>query len=122
MKKYVAIFVSMLALMFVSTSCQPESFDQYDLVGVWENDDNAGEFWRYRSDLTGCTWDEGDDVTEEEAQEFTWTLVVNTLTQIHIIEISNTQIPKVYTVTELTSSSLVYEDDFGKSYYFSRVE
>lgn len=122
MKKYVAIFVSMLALMFVNTSCQPESFNQYDLVGVWENDDNAGEFWRYRSDLTGCTWDEGDDVTEEEAQEFTWTLVVNTLTQIHIIEISNTQIPKVYTVTELTSSSLVYEDYFGKSYYFSRVE
>lgn len=122
MKKYVAIFVSMLALMFVSTSCQLESFNQYDLVGVWENDDNAGEFWRYRSDLTGCTWDEGDDVTEEEAQEFTWTLVVNTLTQIHIIEISNTQIPKVYTVTELTSSSLVYEDFFGKSYYFSRVE
>lgn len=122
MKKYVAIFVSMLALMFVNTSCQLESFDQYDLVGVWENDDNAGEFWRYRSDLTGCTWDEGDDVTEEEAQEFTWTLVVNTLTQIHIIEISNTQIPKVYTVTELTSSSLVYEDVFGKSYYFSRVE
>ena len=53
MKKYVAIFVSMLALMFVSTSCQLESFNQYDLVGVWENDDNAGEFWRYRSDLTG---------------------------------------------------------------------
>ncbi len=122
MKKVLVVFASMLVLMFIGTSCETEVYSPVDMVGVWENDDNAGEYWRYRGDGTGCTWDTGEDVSESEAQEFTWTLVVKTLTQIHIIEISNTQIPKVYTVTELTSSSLVYEDMFGKSYYFSRVE
>lgn len=122
MKKVCGILLAVLSVMLLSTSCEPMVFDQYDLVGVWENDDNAGEFWRYRSDLTGCTWDEGDDVLEDEAQEFTWTLEVRTLTQIHIIEITGGGIPKVYTVTELTSSSLVYEDLFGNAFYFSRVE
>lgn len=123
MKKICGVLLAMMALLSLSTACtKEEEFAQEDLVGVWENDDNAGEFWRYRSDLTGCTWDEGEDVQESEAQKFTWTLETNVLTQIHIIEISGSGIPKVYTVTELTSSSLVYEDSFGKAYYFTRVE
>ena len=122
MKKTFSLFASMLAILLLSTSCEPVAYDRFDMVGVWENDDKPGEYWRYRSDLTGCTWDTSEDVLEEEAQEFTWTLEVKTLTQIHIIEISGGGIPKVYTVTELTSSSLVYEDSFGNSYYFSRVE
>lgn len=30
-------------------------------------------------------------------------------------------VPKVYTVTKLTSTTLSYEDDYGKSYTFTKV-
>ena len=66
------------------------------------------------------TWDEADDVTEDEAQLFTWTLVESELTHIHILEMGGT-VPKVYTVTELTATSLKYKDDFGKSFSFTKV-
>ncbi|MDR1459744.1 MAG: hypothetical protein LBI60_05990, partial [Bacteroidales bacterium] len=57
---------------------------------------------------TGYFWDEGEDVSENEAQTFTWTLEKSELTQIHDMEISGAKVPKTYTVTELTASSLKY--------------
>ena len=30
-------------------------------------------------------------------------------------------VPKVYTVTELTASTLSYEDDYGKTHTFTKV-
>ena len=72
------------------------------------------------ADGTGGTWDTADDVTEEEAQDFTWTLVNAELTHIHILEIGG-HVPKVYTVTELTSSTLTYNDDFGVEFSFTKV-
>ena len=32
------------------------------------------------------------------------------------------RIPKVYNITQLTNTSLVYEDDYGVKHYFIRVE
>jgi len=42
------------------------------------------------------------------------------LTNIHILKIGGS-VPKVYTVTELTSTSLKYQDDFGAKFSFSKV-
>ncbi len=119
MKKIIIslVAVALTALLFVSC----EEFEQYDetlLIGKWES---GTLYYRYFVDGTGYTWDEGDDVMEEEAQDFTWSLVQSELTHNHILEIGGT-VPKLYTVLELTSSSLVYEDDFGKRFSFTRVE
>jgi hypothetical protein len=67
------------------------------------------------------TWDTSDDVTEEEALPFTWTLEEDDLIQIHILEMGG-KIPKSYTVTALTTTNLNYHDDYGKSYSFTRVD
>jgi hypothetical protein len=103
---------------FLLASCEKEEiFDESFLPGKWES---GTMYYRYFSNGDGYSWDEGDDVTEEEAQGFTWTLEHSVLTHIHILEIGGT-VPRVYTVTELTPSSLKYEDDFGRSYSFTKV-
>ena len=108
------IVVSMLA---VSCETEPISFDDSLLIGKWQS---GTLFYKYLADYTGGTWDTADDVPEEDAQAFTWTLVNAELTHIHILEIGGT-VPKVYTVTELTTSSLKYNDDFGVEFSFTKV-
>lgn len=119
MKQITLIFLSISLLVLFSTSCTEEedihpSFDQTLIIGKWKS---GTLFERYDSNKSGATWDTSDDVTEDEAQEFTWTIEKDVLEQIHIIE-NGGSTPKVYTITDLTASSLKYEDDFGNSKSF----
>jgi hypothetical protein len=91
-----------------------EKFDKTFLPGYWVSG-TLHEF--YNANGTGYTWDTADDVTEEEAQPFTWTLEKATLTQIHKMEMGG-NVPKTYTVTKLNTTSLEYHDDYGKYYSF----
>jgi hypothetical protein len=93
------------------------SFDETLLFGKWQS---GTLFYKFISDGSGSTWDTSDDVTETEAQGFKWTLIASELIYIHILEIGG-WLPKVYTVTELTESTLIYEDDFGKEFSFDKV-
>jgi hypothetical protein len=93
------------------------SFDQSLLIGKWKS---GTLYYKYLADGTGGTWDTADDVTEAEAQAFTWTLVDAELTHIHKLQIGGS-VPKVYTVTELTETALKYHDDFGASFSFTKV-
>ena len=103
------------------------------LIGKWQrpspiNEDSL-EYYRYDKDGFGFTWDTGDDVTETEAQEFQWELELNTektkkdqpyiLTHIHIMEMG-ASVPKVYGVTKLTAKELVYVDDYGNLFSFTK--
>ncbi len=108
-----------LTASFFIVSCETEEdpFDETLLIGKWQS---GTLYYKYFDDGSGATWDTGDDVTEEEAQEFTWTLVQSELTHIHIMEMGGV-VPKVYTVTELTATTLKYKDDFDKSYSFTKV-
>lgn len=93
---------------------QKEKFDKTLLPGYWVSG-TVHEF--YNANGTGYTWDTEDDVTEEEAQPFTWTLEKATLTQIHQMEMGG-NVPKTYTVTKLNATTLEYHDDYGKYYTF----
>jgi hypothetical protein len=119
MKRTVFYIAFCLTIAFLVVSCEkePEFFDEALLIGKWQS---GTLFYRYQTDGSGTTWDEADDVTEEEGQLFTWTLVESELTHIHILEIGGT-VPKIYTVTELTASTLSYRDDFGKSFSFTKT-
>ncbi len=74
---------------------------------------------RYNANGTGYTWDTADDVSEAEAQPFNWSLVGNTLTQNHKMEMGGI-IPKTYTVTKLNTTTLIYQDNYGKTYTFTK--
>lgn len=68
----------------------------------------------------GTTWDESDDVSEDEAQLFNWTLAGSTLKHEHVGTF--VAVPKIYTITSLTSNSLDYRDDYGTTHHFSKVK
>ena len=118
MKHLKLILIAILAVSAIivsMSSCSPDpdvELDKTLLYGKWQ-ETNSLNFEVYKADGTGYTWDEADDVTEAEAQPFTWTLEDGILTHIHIMEMG-ADIPKVYTVTKLTATELSYEDDFGK--------
>lgn len=118
----VAIF-AFSAIILSFTSCSPDTdieFDETLLYGKWQENDTQN-FEVYKEDGTGYTWDEADDVTEAEAQHFTWTLEGENLTHIHIMEMG-ANIPKVYTVTKLSATELAYKDDYGKIHTFSKIQ
>ena len=118
-KKTLFYLTMCIVLSFLAVSCKTLEtfFDDTLLIGKWQS---GTLFYKYLDDGTGGTWDTADDVTEEEAQAYTWTLVNAELTHIHILEIGGT-VPKVYTVTELTAASLKYHDDFGVNFSFTKV-
>ena len=119
MKKISFYLISFICISFLFASCQKEdeSFDEYLLYGKWRS---GTLYYKYLSNGSGTTWDTKDEVTEEEGQAFTWTLIKSELKQLHMLEIGGI-VPKVYTVTELTSTSLKYKDDFGKTFSFVKI-
>lgn len=123
MKK--TLFLSAMCLVAVVclfSSCAPEEqpLDESLLIGKWQS---GTLYEKYEANHTGTTWNTAEDVTEAEAQKFTWTLEKNILTQIHIMEMTGQgTVPKVYTVITLNATTLKYEDDFGNQKTFTKVQ
>ena len=126
MKNFKSILIAIFAfsaIILSFSSCSPDTdieFDETLLYGKWQENDTQN-FEVYKEDGTGYTWDEADDVTEAEAQHFTWTLEGETLQHIHIMEMG-AKLPKVYTVTKLSATELAYKDDYGKIHTFSKIQ
>ncbi|GHV66320.1 hypothetical protein FACS1894199_09480 [Bacteroidia bacterium] len=130
-RKIGGLAVSLAILLFTFAACQEDdettkkaaqNIDKTLLYGKWKNNNKTGEYWKYESNNTGSTWDESEDVHEDEAQAFRWTLSGSELKQFHKMESGEAEIPKgEYTITTLSASSLKYKDKF-KSYSFTKVE
>ena len=120
-------FASSLVLVaFLVTGCNlfnfgdEENIDISMIVGTWVRDGSYYE--QYQGDGTGKYWDEGDDVYEDEAIPFTWEFESedNTLIKYYTTTFG-TVIPKSYTVVALDEQELKYEDDYGSSYVYTKV-
>lgn len=68
----------------------------------------------YLADGTGRMWDTADDVSDAEAQRFSWTLDSNLLTLICHLELGGV-VPKRYVVTFADDENLSYKDPYGKA-------
>ena len=125
MKRITYYLFSIILLSVVLNSCTNDvpMFDQSLLIGKWVSTVSPGtEYYRYDTGGTGVTWDTSDNVTEAEGLPYTWTLVNADLTLIHIMVTGGNGVPKVYTVTELTSTTLKYKDDFNSTYSYVKVK
>ena len=133
MKKLLHFFLFLIVVLSFSACGDIPLENGYDasmLYGKWQEGSVFEQY--YSSNIervlangdtvqaNGTTWDESDDVSEDEAQLFNWTLTGSTLKHEHVGTF--VMVPKIYTVTSLTSSELVYEDDYGKAHHFSKVE
>ncbi|OJV39192.1 MAG: hypothetical protein BGO29_02980 [Bacteroidales bacterium 36-12] len=112
----------LLALVFIAiamVSCMPEDdiFDETLLYGKWKS---GTEFYRFDSDGKGKNWDAAETEEDDEGGSFTWTLVKADLTVIRITTTTGSGIPHTYTVLELTSSKLKFNDGF-EDQTFSKV-
>ncbi|MBQ0129159.1 MAG: hypothetical protein KBT57_04905 [bacterium] len=120
MKKHLFLIIGCLLMAFVS-SCNPTEntdVDANQIYGKWRD---GTVYERYDSDGTGVTWDTADDVTEAEAQPFSWTLNGTRLLQEHQLVEMGAVLPKVYTVTKLDPNNFNYVDDYGFGHNFVRV-
>ena len=112
MKRLALIILSLAFAALFTSSCSTDddetkpSFDESLIIGKWKS---GTLFERYDSNKSGATWDTDDDVSEKEAQGFTWTIDKDQLEQIHII-VSGGNVPKVYTITDLTETTMAYKD------------
>lgn len=122
LKLFIIAIIAVTAIIVSMSSCSPDTnveLDQTLLIGKWQ-ETNTLNFEVYGKDGSGYTWDEADDVTEAEAQPFTWGLNGNVLTQVHTMEMGG-NVPKRYTVTKLTATELIYEDNYGKVHSFDKI-
>lgn len=133
MKKLLHIILGLVAFMSLASCGDIPHEDDYDvsyLYGKWQEGTVFEHYYNSPIErvlpngdtvkVNGTTWDEADDITEDEAQLFNWTLTGNTLKHEHIGTF--VMVPKLYTITALSSSSLVYQDDYGVTHHFSKVE
>lgn len=122
LKLFIIEIIAVTAIIVSMSSCSPDTdveFDRTLLIGKWQ-ETNTLNFEVYGKDGSGYTWDEADDVTEAEAQHFTWGLNGDVLTQVHTMEMGG-NVPKTYTVTKLTATELIYEDNYGKVHSFDKI-
>lgn len=92
------------------------------LTGLWIMS-GSQEYWRYRADHTGVYWDASQDITEEESNlTFSWSLDEDVLTHVSTGAIGNQAVPKVYTIKDINSNYMRWEDDYGLSYTFEKTE
>lgn len=151
-QKKIVISLMVMALLTGCGIFQKPSFYESDLIGRWEapsesdiepegqmqyvvflNDrDSTGEY-RY-----GYMWDMGDhyDWPEESGSYedfllneeyhgngwFRWKLTGDNLMEYHFMSEGWAEIPKSYTITVLSATTLTYQDDFKKSHTFTRVK
>ncbi|MFI3297696.1 MAG: hypothetical protein R3Y59_08740 [bacterium] len=114
--------VAALAVLFTMSSCEDliTTFDETLLPGRWQEDTL---FEVYNEDGTGYTWDTADDVSESEAQTFSWEIESGYfLIQYHDMESSEATIPKTYTITSLSDTEFAYMDSYGTTHTFVRID
>lgn len=119
MKRTAGIFAACLSLCFLLASCKKNEpdFDENLLLGRWVE---GTEYYRYDNGHTGATWDTGEDVSEDEALPFTWSLSGNRLIHYHTME-GGQVVPQAYTMTRLSSQELKYHDNAGAEHSFTKV-
>ena len=135
MKKSTILFgvVAIVAMMMTSCQIEKPSFQEADLLGLWQENgqeafvrftdepDPAGEY-KY-----GREWNEGEGTFESDLKQygngwFKYKLVQNDLKEIHLMDNSSAEVPKIYTVLQLTDDVLKYRDDRGVITTFIKVE
>lgn len=117
-------FLFSFTMFFVSCSKEEHiKVKSTQLHGLWKKS-NTQEFWRFKEDNTGVTWDEAEDVSEEESNmTFEWSIAHgDELTCIFRGEMGNQAVPKLYVIKEISETKMKWEDYYGITYVYVKVE
>ena len=132
MRKLICFAMGLLLLVGTSAcvGTGPDSdIDKTLLYGTWQEGSVYERYYATPIDfrlpngntvqVNGTTWDAADDISEEEAQAFNWTLTGSTMVHEHVGTFIT--VPKVYTINTLTSNQLTYSDNYGRTHYYSKI-
>ena len=120
MKKIVPILIISAVLMtLLLVSCgkkdEPEPTKSYSelIVGRWKTDAAEPYFEVYNSNGTGHMWDTADDIQEEEADQFDWTMDEEhkELTQNVHFQGGQGDVPQYCNILILNETTLKYNND-----------
>ena len=118
--KRVLFFVTFVLIAAAFHSCETvEEFDETLLYGKWKQTGSSPYHYRYDSNHSGVRWKPDDNVLEEEGEKFTWQLEKSELERIHIRTIDGGGVPEIFTVIELTATSLKYKNE-SRTYSFTK--
>jgi hypothetical protein len=122
MKRFRYLLLLVLSTLSLA-GCGPEDIVEVypaDLHGLWVRNQ---EYWRFKDDNTGVTWDESEDITEEESNlKFEWTLSRDELTCVFRGAQGNQAVPKLYVIRSISSTQMTWEDYYGIEYTFRKVQ
>ena len=88
------------------------------VVGRWKTSD-GGHYEVYDSNGTGHMWDPADDVQEDEADQFNWTIDEGNKTMTQIIHYQGGQgdVPQYCNILKLDESTFKYNNEGWRAEY-----
>lgn len=123
MRKIVSILlIAAVVVTLGMVSCKkenPESSKSYSelIVGRWKTSD-GGHYEVYNSDGTGHMWDPADDVQEDEADQFDWSIDSNNkLTQTIHFQGGQADLPQYCNILTLDESTFKYNNEGWRATY-----
>ena len=123
MRNFRFLFLALVGIALASCDMFNKTTPSYqlsDLQGLWQenNTEHYVRFTKEQSEETGYLygreWDEAEDITEDDLlpkgngwfkYQFKST---GDLTEIHLMDNGGAEIPKIYVVSKLTDTDLVY--------------
>ena len=138
MKVFRLVCIALVGLAMTSCGLFNNNNPEYklsDLQGLWQenNTEHFVRFTKEQSDeagyLYGREWNEDEDVFESDLKPYGngWFKYLfetsGNLTEIHLMDNGGAEIPKVYVVTKLSSTTLEYyeKDRTSNKFSFSKV-
>lgn len=126
MKKNQAIkhsgIIALLLAVVLLAGCKKDvvsvNLSDGDITGLWKKD-GTNEYWRYRSDHTGCKYNTDEGFSEEfPSYDYEWSVSGDQLR--HVTLEQGVPITRIYTVTYISSSSMEREEEVG-TYHLTKI-
>lgn len=119
MKKILYLFLLLGVCLVIPTSCKKDRLEVKpdQLWGEWAMNDYH---WTFNEDFSGKKiYTGGDyDPDDETNGDFTWNVDVDELEVIF----TTYQITKLFTITDISSSSMTWEDVYGRTMKFTKQD
>ena len=123
MKKILIVLIAAFIVTLGMVSCskedkkeEPQKTYSELIVGRWKTAD-GGHYEVYNANGTGKMWDPAEDVQEDEADIFDWTIEGSQMTQIVHFQSGQGDVPQYCNILILNESTFKYNNEGWRAEY-----